>query len=170
MYFFKATEQIARLGSHLLPSSRFSSLSLRGLSRLLLLLLLPVLSASAAESIVLSSDQSVSTAGYYQLSWEMKNASPGTVYTLEQATEDAEKAEQIYRGSDTATMITGKPDGRYHYIVRTDDGSSSSNPLTVTVAHHSLATAFNFFIIGVVVFIFILIAIILGNRQQAKHQ
>ena len=132
--------------------------------------MLPVLSASAAESIVLTSDQSVSTAGYYQLSWEMKNASPGTVYILEQTAEDAEKAEQIYRGSDTATMISGKPDGRYHYVVRTDDGSSSSNPLTVTVAHHSLATAFNFFIIGVVVFIFILFAIILGNRQQAKHQ
>ena len=100
----------------------------------------------------------------------MKNASPGPVYILEQATEDAEKAEQIYRGSDTSTMISGKPVGRNHDIVRTDDGSSSSNPLTVSVAHHSLATAFNFFIIGVVVFIFILIAIILGNRQQAKHQ
>ena len=132
--------------------------------------MLPVLSASAAENIMLTSDQSVSTAGYYQLSWEMKNASPGTVYILEQTAEDAETAEQIYRGSDTATMISGKPDGRYNYVVRTEDGSSSSNPLTVTVAHHSLATAFNFFIIGVVVFIFILIAIVLGNRQQSKHQ
>lgn len=170
MYFFKATEQIARLGSYLLPSSRFSSFSLRGLSRSFLLLLLPVLSASAAESIVLSSDQSVSTAGYYQLSWEMKDASPGAVYILEQKAADAEVAEQIYRGSDTATMISGKADGEYHYIVHTDDGSSSSNPLTVTVAHHSLATAFNFFTIGVLVFIFILIAIVTGNRQQAKHQ
>jgi len=130
---------------------------------------LPALSANAAETIVLNSDQSVSTAGYYQLSWQMKNASPGTVYILEQTAEDAEAAVQIYRGSDTATMISGKPDGRYHYVVRTDDGTSASNPLTLTVAHHSLATAFNFFIIGVVVFIFILIAIVLGNRQQAKH-
>ena len=119
---------------------------------------------------MLSSDQSVSTAGYYQLSWEMKNASSEAIYILEQKAAGADAAEQIYRGSDTATMISGKPDGRYHYVVRTDDGSSSSNPLTVTVAHHSLATAFNFFIIGVVVFIFILIAIVLGNRQQSKHQ
>ena len=137
---------------------------------MLLLVLLPALSANAAETMVLSRDQAVYTAGYYQLSWDMKDASPGAVFILEQKAADAEAAEQIYQGSDTATMISGKPDGSYHYIVRTDDGSSSSNPLTVTVAHHSLATAFNFFIIGVVVFIFILIAIILGNRQQAKHQ
>lgn len=167
MYFFKATEQIARLGSHLFPSSRFSSFSLRGLSSALLLFLLPVLSANAAETIMLSSDQSVSTAGYYQLSWQMKNASPGTIYVVEQTAADPEVTQQIYRGSDTATMISGKPDGSYQYVVRADDGSAYSNPLTVTVAHHSLASAFNFFIIGVVVFIFILLAILHGNRQQA---
>ena len=87
---------------------------------------------------------------------------------LEETHEGASSASIIYEGVDTATVISGKPDGVYHYSLRTTDGREIAKPVTVTVKHHSLATAFNFFLVGAIVFIFILIAIIRGNSTQAK--
>jgi uncharacterized membrane protein YdcZ (DUF606 family) len=50
------------------------------------------------------------------------------------------------------------------------DGSSIGKTVTITVEHHPLATAFNFFLVGAIVFIFILVAIIRGNRTQATQR
>ena len=121
-----------------------------------------------AASLDLEADQKLSTAGYYQLSWSPAGDSPGA-YILEESRDGKAGKEVIYQGSDTATVISGKPDGVYHYTLRSVDGSSASSPVTITVKHHSLATAFNFFLIGAVVFIFILVAIIRGSCASATQ-
>jgi hypothetical protein len=126
-------------------------------------------SAGYASQPGLHADQEISTAGYYQLSWTRDDA-VADAYMLEETDEGAGSTSIIYEGVDTATVISGKPDGVYHYTLRTVDGSSIGKPVTITVKHHPLATAFNFFLVGAIVFIFILVAIIRGNRTQATQR
>ena len=170
MYYFKATEQITRLGRSLFLPSWFRRSFLRDFSScsIFVLLLFPTFSLYATEAIGLSSDQATATAGYYQLRWSLKYEDPDTIYIVNEMSESGMATKQIYKGTDTATMISGKPDGTYTYIVHSENNKYTSKPVTVTVAHHSLTTAFNFFWIGAVVFIFILIAILRGNRQQVN--
>jgi hypothetical protein len=99
----------------------------------------------------------------------MDNAPAGTVYAVNERRSDLPGPRLIYRGTDTATVISGKPDGVYSYTVQTGDGKFFSNSLDVSVHHHSLATALKFFSIGAIVFAFILIAIIRGNRQRSRQ-
>lgn len=131
-------------------------------------LILPLLISAApstclAADVLLESDQEISTAGYYQLSW--LQGKPGMVLTLEERQDAAAAVSEIYNGMDTATVISGKPDGVYHYTLLSDAGEPVSNTVTVTVKHHSLTIAVNFFLIGALVFVFILIAIIRGSRK-----
>ncbi len=76
----------------------------------------------------------------------------------------------LYQGSDRASVITGLPDGAYHYRGRRvyPDGSTSawSEPVVLQVAHHSLLRAGLFFAIGAVVFLATTALILIGNRRQ----
>ena len=170
MYYFKATAKITLLGRSLFLPFWFRRSFLRDLSScfLFVLFLSPPFSLYASEAIELNSDQTTATAGYYQLSWSQEEEGTDTIYIVDEVSESGKTTKQIYKGSDTATMISGKPDGIYTYIVHSEDRKFSSKPVSVTVAHHSLTTAFNFFWIGAVVFIFILIAILRGNRQRTN--
>ena len=170
LYYFKATEQVTRLGRSLFLPFWFRCSFLRDSSScfIFVLLLFPSFSLFASEEIELSSDQTIASAGYYQLRWSLKPEGSDTIYILNELSESKTATKQIYKGSDTATMISGKPDGIYTYIVHAEDKKFTSKPVTVTVVHHSLNTAFNFFWVGAVVFIFILIAILRGNRQRAN--
>lgn len=171
LVFFKATVQITHLGRSLFLSCWFRSSTLRDLSLSLIAILTlypSVIFVSAAQDISLTSDQMTSTAGYYQLNWE-RNDGSDSIYIVEETPGDAVTPHVIYEGADTATVISGKSDGTYTYKVKSEDGKHVSNRLTVTVAHHSLTTAFNFFWIGAIVFIFILVAILRGNKQRVDQ-
>lgn len=167
MYLSKVTAQITRLGRSLFLTRWFRCSVLRDVSSLLTgitIFFIPVLCASAAQNISLSSDQDKATAGYFQLQWQGSDDTD-TIYIVEETPTGAATPRVIYKGKDTATVISGKSDGQYLYQIHTSDGKHISNQLTVTVAHHSLTTAFNFFTIGAIVFIFILLAILRGNKQ-----
>lgn len=132
------------------------------------LLAIGVLFFSTAQSsfaIQLSSDTQVATAGYYQLSWSGK----ARVYQLvESTTPDFKSSKVIYRGSDLARVMSGKPDGDYFYRLQThrDNQSYTSNVVKVTVAHHPLRNAILFFIAGAIVFSSIIILIVRGNKEE----
>lgn len=170
MHYLKATEQITRLGRSLFLPFWFRRSFLRDLCGyfIFVLFLFPPFSLYASEEIELNSDQRTATAGYYQLRWSLKKEGADTIYVVDEMSDSDAATKQIYKGLDTATVISGKPDGIYTYIVHSEDNKFTSKPVTITVAHHSLTTAFNFFWIGAVVFIFILIAILRGNRQRAN--
>jgi hypothetical protein len=76
----------------------------------------------------------------------------------------------LYQGVDEATVVTGLSNGEYHFRVRVVQASGQvspwSEPVTLSVEHHSLVRAFIFFGIGAIVFIATLFLIFLGARRQ----
>jgi hypothetical protein len=71
----------------------------------------------------------------------------------------------VYRGSDNARVMSGKPDGDWYYRARTAGSASEfGNVAKVQVRHHSVARAFGFFSLGALVFLVTLAVIIKGAR------
>lgn len=163
-----ATSRIARSGRQLFFNNWFSQLPLLCL---FVWLLWPGATVANDSSTQLRSDTEISTAGYYQLSWVHGDAaSNGLTFRLVEIVTDSngEQRRVIYHGRDTSRIVSGKPDGEYQYRVLVFAGNQSldqSNPVVVTVRHHSLDKAFGFFIVGVLVFIAIVIAIFTGTRR-----
>ena len=120
----------------------------------------------ALEAPALESDREVATAGFYQLTWSGETAAG---FELEEATRaDFAQARLLYRGPDLATVLSGKPDGDYHYRIRAiDDGTRSdwSAPVHVEVRHHSLARALTFLALGAIVFIATVVLILRGEAR-----
>lgn len=129
----------------------------------------PLLSAPLAPDVAaphLSVDNSPSTAGFYRLSWETGNEH----VELQEATEPGfARPATAYTGPDRATVISGKPSGSWYYRIRALDGQRVgpwSEPLTVTVAHHSLSRAFLFLGLGVTVFIATVLMVVRGSGNR----
>lgn len=157
--------------ARLLSSSDGGSVRKSLRERLTVLLFVPLFFASSicgAVELELESDTDVATAGYYQLKWD--NADKNVRFEIEEADNSAfDDARRLYQGRDRATVITGRPDGRYYYRVRivSVDGSTTSwsDTVKVEVDHHPLSRALGFFSVGAIVFIAILVAILIGNRR-----
>ncbi len=134
------------------------------------LLLCVVLLASPGVSLAapsLETDTPLATAGYYQLQWDGTGATDHELQESPRA--DFSDPVTLYRGSDRATMLTGRPDGEYHYRLRAlhEDGPGPwSNTLRVEVRHHPLSRALLFFAMGALVFLATLAAILAGNRRR----
>lgn len=136
----------------------------RGLRGLVLALAVTTPFDTSAQSLQIESDTDVAAAGYYQLRWS--STSP---VTLEEArTADFTSPRIIYRGSDAATVMSGKSDGDFYYRIRSRDSNARSNVVKVTVRHHSLERAFAFFALGATVFIATLLLIVTGARSGAR--
>ncbi len=134
---------------------------------------MPLLLSAKPVLPVLTTDTTLATAGYYQLSWRpgIDGASDKILqYELQQATNpEFSDRRSLYRGPDLASVISGKPDGRYYYRVRIINPNnlnrSWSHPVMVEVRHHSLLKAFGFFTIGALVFFLTLFFVISRSRS-----
>jgi hypothetical protein len=126
-------------------------------------------SALANTSISLQSSTQQSTDGVVRLSWEVSEAT--RVHIQQSNDADFRQPRTLYRGKDTATTITGLPDGDYFFrISDASEGASTANwsePVRLQVRHHSLSRAFGFFTIGVVVFLGTLALVVNGSRRQS---
>jgi hypothetical protein len=141
-------------------------------TRLKALILLSILSVpgvgAAEEQLVLSASSAYSNDGKATISWR----SPAEAYVNIQQdhAKEFDTPSTLYRGKDSATVVTGLIDGDYYFRGRLEyaDGRRSnwSQPLNIRVEHHSLARAFGFFSVGLVVFLATLLLIILGARRQ----
>lgn len=124
-----------------------------------------LVSVANATTPELSSDTATATAGFFQLKW-----SGGSLpYELQESlSPDFTSFKTLYRGTDLASVISGKPDGEYYYRIVVDNNKQTlqSNTVKISVLHHPLLNAFLFFIAGAVVFAATLILIIKGNRQH----
>ncbi|HEX2140109.1 MAG TPA: hypothetical protein VHG33_10395 [Woeseiaceae bacterium] len=119
--------------------------------------------AAGAEPVEIRSGTQVASAGYFQLSWN----ADGEVVVQEARAADFVSPRVVYRGSDNARVMSGKPDGDWFYRARTaGSGSDFGNVVKVTVQHHSLGRAFAFFSLGAVVFLATLGVIIRGARSE----
>lgn len=119
-----------------------------------------------------SSEEMSSSAGHVRLVWGV----PDDVENLEaiefelQQTRDVtfEERRTIYSGPDQASFISGLPDGKYYFRVRTKlngEVSSWSAHATVDVQHHSLNLAYTLLGLGAIVVIATISVVILGNRR-----
>ena len=133
---------------------------------LLLAAQFPLLAHARDTAPALASDTEIATAGFYRLSW--KTDKPGRV-ELQQADNPAfTHATLRYSGPDRASVISGMPNGKWYYRVRTLDDLDPgpwSKPVEVTVAHHPLSRAFMFFALGVAVFLATVVLILRGEEQ-----
>ena len=141
-----------------------------------LLMLLPMKSSWAESSIAqfspvkLSTDNKMSTTGYFHLSWQ---TDAKRVELQEAQTPSFEKPRTLYIGTDRATVVSGKPDGQWYYRIRDISGNQQGNwsePVVVSIKHHSLGRAFGFFFIGMLVFVGILAIVIRSARQTHQHE
>lgn len=136
------------------------------------LLIGPLGDASAAVS--LESDNDLATAGYYQLQWQASETPTRLVESLDPA---FETRIVVYEGPDTASLISGKSDGKYFYRLEGvgppstsgDQADVVSNTVAVTVRHHSLGRAFMFFAIGAAVFAATLVLVLFGGRDERRQ-
>ena len=118
----------------------------------LLCLLMVSVSHAGTPAPTLSVDNETATAGFFRLNWELD----ATAFELQESlSPDFVNAATLYSGPDRATVISGKPDGAWHYRVRAQTNGRPgpwSDPVSVTVAHHSLARAFTFLTLGFIIF------------------
>jgi hypothetical protein len=110
----------------------------------------------------LETDNPNATAGYYVLSW---SGAQGP-YDLIEESSASDEPRVLYSGPDSAMLISGKPDGRYVYRVRTQGDPVWSEPVTVTVEHHPLLRAWTFFAHGALVFFSTLLVVLRGGRSN----
>lgn len=128
-------------------------------------ILLAMLAGPAfGEAIALTADTQLSDTGHFRLSWPAPG--PGAVVTVQESTaSDFLGTRTIYHGSEAATVISGRLDGNYYYRIRAGQGPWSE-PVSVTVRHHSLTQAFSFLALGALVFVATAALIISGHRRH----
>ncbi len=134
----------------------------------------PVMTVAAAAdrdappALTLHSDSTRATAGYFRLHW---SAGPSIV-ELEEATDPSfHDGRRIYRGSDRARLVSGKPDGWYYYRIRATRGDAQgawSAPVGVEVEHHPRGRALLFFALGAAVFCATVGLILAGQRIAGR--
>lgn len=133
-----------------------------------LLLLLPLI-ASAYGQVEIKSSTTISNDGSFTLSWEIPRDSR---IELQQAAQQTNTFKTIFTGADSATVITGLPDGDYLYRARLTDAQgnlSDWSPIsTIVVQHHSISRALSFFMVGAMVFAGTLLLILLGGKASRQ--
>ncbi|MGD2118610.1 MAG: fibronectin type III domain-containing protein [Chromatiales bacterium] len=120
-----------------------------------------------ANEVALQASPQLSTDGAVRLDWSVPG---GAVAQIQRApTADFASPLGVYQGTDTSAVITGLTDGQYLFRGRLqfDDGRASawSEPLQVTVEHHSLTRAQLFFLVGAIVFVSTALLIVTGARR-----
>jgi hypothetical protein len=106
-------------------------------------------------------NQNPSHDGVYQLSW----TAPGPVVVEASPDADFTHAEIVYRGHDTASTLSGRPDGETWYrLLDADSNRVLAAPVRVEVRHHPLSRALTFFSVGLVVFVATVVLIVRGDR------
>lgn len=120
----------------------------------------------AGDDLDLSASTETSDTGSYQLTWSAEG--PRAVTVQEATRADFSDASTLYRGGDGATVVSGRFDGVYHYRARRGAGPWS-DPIEVTVAHHSLTEAFAYLGVGAIVFL-ATVALILGGHRRHRRE
>lgn len=126
------------------------------------LCLIPVFPAAAANLPAFTSDGPLqSDAGYFMVEW---TADEPITLEIDEAG-DARKARALYSGKNHALFVSGLADGEYTLNLRGSDGAVSDT-LTLAVAHQSLNRALWLVGLGALVFLFTVITILRGVRDE----
>lgn len=130
------------------------------------LLAIATLSPACLSASTLSSDTTLSSEGYFVLSWDLSNPELETVLQQSSNLDFADAFSRTLYESGAIT-ITGLPDGDYYFRLL-QDGSPVGAPLVVTVSHPSLERALGIFFIGCFLFATLVIAIFVGDKRNRE--
>jgi hypothetical protein len=115
----------------------------------------------------ISLNQTVSKDGVAVISWPVSEQA--TVLVQKSQDPDFTQSTTLYRGSDSASVITGLMDGEYYFRGRSvySDGrvSTWSETVSLSVEHHSLTRALLFFALGGIVFLATMLLITFGAKR-----
>ncbi|MCG8312573.1 MAG: hypothetical protein MI976_05105 [Pseudomonadales bacterium] len=127
-----------------------------------------VVSAAETDAITLQASESLSTAGYFNLSWD--KSAQNHDFVLQQASSRGFDSPVEWRLGKTASFsMSGLENGTYYYRVGYwPKPQAWSNVVQVQVQHHSLGKAFAIFSLGALIFL-VLVVVILINRKQANR-
>jgi hypothetical protein len=130
------------------------------------LLLLALLASGAASGAPgLRADTELSREGYFVLSWE---GGAGETW-LQQAEDPAFAAASSVRVEGAGSLtLTGFRDGLYHFRVGSER-QDWSETVSIEVSHHGMGRAWAFFSLGLVLFLALCAAILLGNRRARRR-
>ena len=128
------------------------------------LLLMAQAAAAAAPEFVLGLSPEQSSNGVARLSWQMP--APQEVWLQQSADAQFNEPRLIYRGGDSASTLSGLPDGEYFYRLGglVDGEQRWGEPVRLVVEHHSMAEAWTYFAIGLVVFLATALLVFGGAR------
>jgi hypothetical protein len=137
----------------------------------LICVLLSPFVTTAEEVPVLSISPMQSSDGKATINWSQPD---GALIDIQKSRDKAFVVKtNLYRGQDNATVVTGLGNGEYHFrgrFVYPDKQSSPwSNPVKLSVEHHSLTRALSFFALGALVFIATLLLIFVGARRHGAE-
>ena len=115
----------------------------------------------------------ISDSGHTRLDWTLSKDVLQTqfpIFELQQSkASDFSNSIVRYQGPDTASFISGLPNGVYHFRVRShfsaEQISNWSKPVVVEVQHHSLLLAYILFAIGLIVFAATVYVVVSGTRN-----
>jgi len=170
MNYFKEKDNLSFHLTHLIRWLSFASL-LCGIA-----VAQPV--SENAIPVFTSPNPAVSDSGYTKLVWSYSNypVIPEHIeFELQQSTSiDFQNSVLKYKGQDTATYISGLPNGTYFFRIRaihhnTQQSGEWSEPLTLAVQHHSLYLAFILMAVGAVVFASTVAVIVRGAATTSSQ-
>lgn len=116
--------------------------------------------------------------GYFKLSWRFHQTlfdAERIIFDLQKSTDaDFRQVSTIYRGPDYATFLSGIPNGKYYYRIRssTVDGvkfSKWSPVVLVEVQHQSLSLALWLFGIGAIIFLLTVLIVVKGAQTFTQN-
>lgn len=121
----------------------------------------------ASPALVLNADRHQSTDGVVQLSWALD----GRPVVLQRSADPSFLAPKtLYRGTDSASLRTGLPNGDYYFRLRAADQPGVwSDPVEVSVRHHGPLRTWGLFGLGALVFLSV-IGLILGGTAREKRR
>lgn len=115
----------------------------------------PVAADSSPLELGLEGD---SSAGHLRLTWS--GGGPGAEYELQQSEDEGFSSVEVrYRGEQTASVLSGLPNGEFYFRVRTVEGEGGGTPgpwssaVSFVVTHYSLQFAVTLLVIGALIFL-----------------
>jgi hypothetical protein len=127
---------------------------------------LPVLTLRAQVPELVLEGGNTSDAGHVRLTWEL--VANREVEVQQSTRADFSDAFTVYRGYEGATFLSGFDNGTYYFRARAE-GGGWSEPVSLTVSHHSLRLAFFLFGVGAIVFLLTVLVVVKGARQSTTH-
>lgn len=117
-----------------------------------------------AADTILESDTTLTSEGYFVLSWVSSPETQGPIILSESTDPGFSPARDYEIPANGQKTITGLENGRYYFRAGTPDDWSEQ--VVIEVRHHSLARAAFFFFTGLALFLILVFTIVLGNRIQ----